>query len=170
MSWLVTVLFAAVAFSLVVWIFSSAANEWRSAMNRGGLYFSLAAMLVSGALFLGVTYRVVSNRRAGAVGHGSASAPDPEYQKMPADGQADWLTGFTLDGAERQKRSNGKTLKARFGSSVFFFSSCPGQLLAAEFESSRQSSKPTPAKKPRLRQHHVRSRRRFALNGSANTL
>src|SRR5439155_8638558 len=77
----------------------SAAGERRSAMNRTGFFLSFAAFLISGGLFAVMAYRVVANlhdARAGAIGRGSQSAADPEYQRLPPDGQSDWMDGFTL--------------------------------------------------------------------------
>ena len=59
-----------------------AADQWRFAMNRKGFVVSFAAFLVSGAIFAGVGYRVMTIWRAerGAVGHGSESVVDPSIK------------------------------------------------------------------------------------------
>ena len=60
-------------------------------MNRKAFLISFAAFLVSGAIFAGVSYRVVTTLRDGrpaAIRHGSESAIDLEYQKLPADSQS----------------------------------------------------------------------------------
>ncbi len=96
-------------------------------MNRTGFLVSLAAFLVSGVIFAGVSYRVLS-RQSGAVGHGAAAVADAEYQKMPADGQSDWMEGFTL--TERSgKTVEWKDLNGKVRVASFFFSSCPANCL-----------------------------------------
>src|SRR2546421_309631 len=100
-------------------------------MNRRAFFISFAAFLVSGAIFAGVGYRVVSTLREGraaATGYGSQSTVDLEYQKLPADGQADWMEGFTLT-----ERSGREVKWSDLGGKVrvvsFFFSSCPANCL-----------------------------------------
>jgi protein SCO1 len=100
-------------------------------MNRTGFFVSLVAFLISGCLFAVMAYRVVANlqdTRAGAVGRGSESAVDPEYQKMPPDGQADWMEDFTL--TERSgKLVHWHDLEGKVRIVSFFFSSCPANCL-----------------------------------------
>jgi protein SCO1/2 len=97
-------------------------------MNRKGLVLSLIALVVSSAMFAAVALKVMRDRGSGAIGYGSEAVVDPEYQKLPADSEAEWLTDFTL--TER----NGKAVrwsdladKVRVVS--FFFSSCPANCL-----------------------------------------
>jgi protein SCO1/2 len=97
-------------------------------MNRKGLVVSLIALVVSSAMFAAVALKVMRDRGSGAIGYGSEAVVDPEYQKLPADSEAEWLTDFTL--TER----NGKAVrwsdladKVRVVS--FFFSSCPANCL-----------------------------------------
>jgi cytochrome oxidase Cu insertion factor (SCO1/SenC/PrrC family) len=100
-------------------------------MNRTGFYVSFVAFVISGVIFAVVGYRVVANlydARSGAVGRGSEAAVDPEYQKLPADAEADWMTGFTL--TERSGREEQwKTLEGKVRVVSFFFSSCPANCL-----------------------------------------
>jgi len=100
-------------------------------MNRTGFFLSLAAFLVSGCLFGVMAYRVVANLHdasTGAVGRGSQAVVDPEYQKIPADGHADWMEGFTL--TERSgKQVQWKELDGKVRITSFFFSSCPANCL-----------------------------------------
>src|SRR5205085_2643795 len=100
-------------------------------MNRTGFFVSFAAFLVSGAIFAGVGYRVMTTLRDGksaAIGQGSESAIDQEYQKLPADSQADWLADFTLiERSGREVRWGDLAGKVRVVS--FFFSSCPANCL-----------------------------------------
>src|SRR5687767_585913 len=95
------------------------------------LYFSLMMCLASGALLALVGYRVVAGLRdsaAGVVKSGGSSEPDPEYQKLPPDSQADWMTGFTL--TERSgKEIQWKALEGKVRVTSFFFSSCPANCL-----------------------------------------
>jgi protein SCO1/2 len=98
-------------------------------MNRVGFVVSLIALIASSAVFAAVAYiRVSRDANHGAIGHGSEAVVDPEYQKLPADSDSEWLTDFTL--TER----SGKTIrwsdlsgKVRIVS--FFFSSCPANCL-----------------------------------------
>jgi cytochrome oxidase Cu insertion factor (SCO1/SenC/PrrC family) len=95
-------------------------------MNRKGFFVSLAAFLVSGVIFAGVSYRVLSKH--GETSHGSSTVADTEYQKMPADGQSDWMDGFTL--VERSgKTVEWKNLHGNVRLASFFFSSCPANCL-----------------------------------------
>jgi protein SCO1 len=100
-------------------------------MNRTGFFVSLAAFLISGGVFAVMAYRVIANLHdasAGAVGRGSQSDVDPEYQIIPADGQADWMEGFTL--TERSgKEVQWKELEGKVRVTSFFFSSCPANCL-----------------------------------------
>src|SRR5438094_2946617 len=100
-------------------------------MNRKAFFISFAAFLVSGAIFAGVGYRVVATLREGrpaAIGHGSESTVDLEYQKLPADSQADWMSGFTL--MERSGREvQWSKLEGKVRVVSFFFSSCPANCL-----------------------------------------
>jgi cytochrome oxidase Cu insertion factor (SCO1/SenC/PrrC family) len=99
-------------------------------MNRTGLFLSLAAFLVSGVLFAGVSYRVMTSLRdsRSAIGHGSEAVVDAEYQKLPADGQSDWMESFTL--TERSgKQVQWKDLEGKVRIVSFFFSSCPANCL-----------------------------------------
>jgi len=100
-------------------------------VNRTGFFVSLAAFLISGALSAVMAYRVVANLRDGgraAVSHGSESVADPEYLKLPADGEASWMDGFTL--TERSGRQvQWKDLKGNVRIVSFFFSSCPANCL-----------------------------------------
>src|SRR6185295_17771990 len=100
-------------------------------MNRTGFFVSFIAFLVSGAIFAGVGYRVVSTLREGkaaAIGHGSESAVDREYQKLPADSESDWLSDFTL--TERSGREvHWSDLVGKVRVVSFFFSSCPANCL-----------------------------------------
>jgi protein SCO1/2 len=99
-------------------------------MNRKGFVVSFVAFLISGVLFAGVGYRVMSNLRdsSAAAGHGSESVVDAEYQKLPADGQAEWMDTFTL--TERSgKQVEWKDLAGKVRVVSFFFSSCPANCL-----------------------------------------
>jgi cytochrome oxidase Cu insertion factor (SCO1/SenC/PrrC family) len=91
----------------------------------------LILLLSSGGLFALVGYRFLSRleaARSGAVASGSASTRDATYQKLPADSQADWLTGFTLtERSGKEVRWQDFERKVRVVS--FFFSSCPGTCL-----------------------------------------
>jgi len=73
----------------------------------------------------------VANRydvRSGAVGRGSEATVDAEYQKLPADAEADWMSGFTLtERSGREAQWNDLNGKVRIVS--FFFSSCPANCL-----------------------------------------
>jgi protein SCO1 len=100
-------------------------------MNRTGFLLSLTAFLISGCLFAIMAYRVVANLhdvRTGTVGLGSESAKDTEYQKLPPDGQSDWMDGFTL--TERSGRAvQWQDLAGKVRLVSFFFSSCPANCL-----------------------------------------
>jgi protein SCO1 len=100
-------------------------------MKRGAFGVLLAAFVASGTLFAVMAYRLAANYReasAGAVGRGSASAVDAEYQKLPADSQGDLLDGFTL--TERSGRVvQWGDLKGKVRVVSFFFSSCPASCL-----------------------------------------
>jgi protein SCO1/2 len=97
-------------------------------MNRKGLMVSLVALVASSAVFAAAALKVMRDNQSAAIGHGSEAVVDPEYQKLPAGSEADWLTDFTL--TER----NGKTVRwSDLGEKVrvvsFFFSSCPANCL-----------------------------------------
>ncbi len=97
-------------------------------MNRKGLVVSLIALVVSLAMFAAVALKVMRDNGSGAVGYGSEAVVDPEYQKLPADSEANWLTDFTL--TER----NGKAVRwsdlvGKLRVVSFFFSSCPANCL-----------------------------------------
>jgi cytochrome oxidase Cu insertion factor (SCO1/SenC/PrrC family) len=100
-------------------------------VNRTGFFLSLAAFLISGGIFAVMGYRVVANLRdasAGAIGRGSQAAVDPEYQKLPADGQSGWMEGFTL--TERSgNQVQWQDLVGKVRVTSFFFSSCPANCL-----------------------------------------
>jgi len=100
-------------------------------VNRTAFVVSFAAFLVSGVIFAGVGYRMVTTLREGksaAVGHGSQSVVDSEYQKLPADSQAEWMDGFTL--TERSGREvKWSDLEGKVRVVSFFFSSCPANCL-----------------------------------------
>src|SRR5262249_7601008 len=71
--------------------------------------------------------------RGGVSRVGSQAEPDPEYQKLPADGASDWLTGFTL--TERSGRElQWKDLEGQVRVTSFFFSSCPANCLQMNFK------------------------------------
>ncbi len=100
-------------------------------MNRKAFCISFAAFLVSGVIFAAVGFRMVTTLRDGrpaAVGHGSESAVDAEYQKLPADSEAEWMDGFTL--TERSGREvHWSDLAGKVRVVSFFFSSCPANCL-----------------------------------------
>jgi protein SCO1/2 len=100
-------------------------------MNRTGFFLCLAVFVISGGLFAVMGYRVVASlrdARAGAVGRGSQAAVDAEYQKLPADGENEWMEGFTL--TERSgKLVQWKDLDGQVRVTSFFFSSCPANCL-----------------------------------------
>jgi cytochrome oxidase Cu insertion factor (SCO1/SenC/PrrC family) len=100
-------------------------------MNRKAFFISFAAFLVSGAIFAAVGIRALATLREGrtaAISHGSESAVDQEYQKLPADSQAEWMEGFTL--AERSGREvHWSDLEGKVRVVSFFFSSCPANCL-----------------------------------------
>jgi cytochrome oxidase Cu insertion factor (SCO1/SenC/PrrC family) len=96
-------------------------------MNRTIFVTLLAAFLASGALATVMGYRVLAGLQRNSTA-GSASEPDPEYQRMPADGATDWMTGFTL--VERSGREvQWKDFKGKIRVTNFFFSSCPATCL-----------------------------------------
>jgi protein SCO1 len=99
-------------------------------MNRAGLIASFVAFLVSGAIFAAVGYRVVTRHRStsAAVGQGSGSVADAEYQKLPPDGDSDWMQGFTLTERSGQQ-VQWKDLNGKVRVTSFFFSSCPANCL-----------------------------------------
>lgn len=100
--------------------------EASSSKSAAGLWISLAALLVSGGLLLAVAWRM-SHREAGSR-PGSLAVVDQSYQRMPADGQSDWMTGFTL--TERSGRTvRWDDLAGQVRVVNFFFSSCPATCL-----------------------------------------
>ena len=99
-------------------------------MNRVGLVVSFVAFLISGAIFAAVGYRVMTRHDSavGDVKYGSESVADADYQKLPPDGESEWMTGFTL--TERSgKQVEWKDLEGKVRLVSFFFSSCPGNCL-----------------------------------------
>lgn len=97
-------------------------------MNRIGLVVSLIALVASSAVFAAVAYLKVSRDSGVAVGHGSEAVADAEYQKLPADSEAEWLTDFTL--TERSgKTMHWSDLAGKVRVVSFFFSSCPANCL-----------------------------------------
>ena len=100
-------------------------------MNRTGFFVSLAAFLVSGVIFAGVSYRVLSKQGGGATGHGAEAVADPEYQKMPADGAVGLDDGLHAHRAERQDGAvEGSGRQGPRGELLLLV--VPGQLPAAE--------------------------------------
>jgi protein SCO1 len=99
-------------------------------MNRVGLFVSLIAFLISGAIFAAVGYRVMTRHDSAVVasGHGSEALREAEYLKLPPDGESEWLTGFTL--TERSgKQVEWTDLAGKVRVVSFFFSSCPANCL-----------------------------------------
>jgi cytochrome oxidase Cu insertion factor (SCO1/SenC/PrrC family) len=97
-------------------------------MNRTGFLASFVAFLISGVLLAVIGYRVVANLRDAGGSGGSQAVVDLEYQKLPADGQGDWMTGFTL--TERSgKQVQWQDLAGKVRVASFFFSSCPANCL-----------------------------------------
>jgi cytochrome oxidase Cu insertion factor (SCO1/SenC/PrrC family) len=100
-------------------------------MNRTGLIVSLAGFVLSGVLFAVTAIRVGANWRdasAGAAHRGSETVVDADYQKMPADGQSDWMEDFTL--TERSGQTvRWSELQGQVRVASFFFSSCPASCL-----------------------------------------
>jgi protein SCO1 len=93
-------------------------------MNRTGFFISFALFLASGALMTALGYYALNVRG----NSGSVSVPDPEYQKLPADSEGDWLKGFTL--TERSGREvQWEDLAGKVRVTNFFFSSCPATCL-----------------------------------------
>jgi cytochrome oxidase Cu insertion factor (SCO1/SenC/PrrC family) len=87
-------------------------------------------MLASGALFAVTAYKVLGRLRDDSAGHVIKISPaaDAAYQVVPPDGQADWMTGFTL--TERSGREvQWKDLEGKVRVTSFFFSSCPANCL-----------------------------------------
>jgi protein SCO1/2 len=98
-------------------------------MKQTGLWISFAAFLLSGAALALMAYRVVAkNRDAAVVRQGSLTTRDAEYQKIPADGQRDWMDTFTL--TERSERAvQWSDLDGNVRVVSFFFTSCPASCL-----------------------------------------
>ena len=94
-------------------------------MNRTLLLVLAIASLATGGagLVLGSMY---IERLRQSPGH--ASEPDPEYQKLPADANSKWMTGFTL--TERSgKQVHWSDMQGKVAVTSFFFSSCPALCL-----------------------------------------
>ena len=90
------------------------------------LWISLTALLVSGGVLLAVAWRMA--HREPGVRAGSLAVVDLSYQRMPADGKSDWMTGFTL--TERSGRTvRWDDLAGQVRVVNFFFSSCPSTCL-----------------------------------------
>jgi cytochrome oxidase Cu insertion factor (SCO1/SenC/PrrC family) len=100
-------------------------------VKRKALVISFVAFLASGAIFAAAGYRMLSSLRdsaSAAVGHGSEAVVDSEYQKLPADSEAEWMDGFTL--TERSGREvHWSDLAGKVRVVSFFFSSCPANCL-----------------------------------------
>jgi cytochrome oxidase Cu insertion factor (SCO1/SenC/PrrC family) len=94
-------------------------------MNRTLLLgLAIVLILTGGAGFVLGSLYIERMRSSG----GSASEPDPEYQRLPADAQEKWMTGFTL--TERSGQPVGwKDLQGQVTITNFFFSSCPATCL-----------------------------------------
>ena len=100
-------------------------------MKRKALVISFVAFLASGAIFAAAGYCVLSSMRDSrsvAVGQGSEAVVDAEYQKLPADSEAEWMDGFTL--TERSGHEvHWSDLMGKVRIVGFFFSSCPANCL-----------------------------------------
>lgn len=97
-----------------------------SSKSTAGLWISLTALLVSGGLLLAVAWKMA--HREGGSRPGSIAVVDLSYQRMPDDGQSDWMTGFTL--TERSGRTvRWDDLAGQVRVVNFFFSSCPATCL-----------------------------------------
>jgi cytochrome oxidase Cu insertion factor (SCO1/SenC/PrrC family) len=94
-------------------------------MNRTLLLVLAAASLVTGGagFVLGSLYIERMRDRGG-----SASEPDPEYRRLPADAKSKWMTGFTLT-ERNEKQVQWSDLKGQVTITNFFFTSCPAQCL-----------------------------------------
>lgn len=104
----------------------SARSDSGGAKSAAGLWISLAALLVSGGLLLAAAWKLT--QRESPPRAGSLAVVDLSYQRMPADGQSDWMTGFTLtERSGRQVRWDDLTGQVRVVN--FFFSSCPATCL-----------------------------------------
>ena len=90
-------------------------------MNRSMLLILAIALLATGGAGLVLGSMYIERLRNTS---GSVSEPDPEYQRVPADADSPWMTGFTLT-----ERSGKQVAWADFQGKVtvtsFFFSSCP---------------------------------------------
>jgi cytochrome oxidase Cu insertion factor (SCO1/SenC/PrrC family) len=90
-------------------------------------------MAASGALFVVAGYALLVRLRAPAAATGTASEPDPEYLKIPADGKTDWMTSFTL--TERSGQTvQWPDLQGKVRLVSFFFSSCPATCLQQNYK------------------------------------
>jgi protein SCO1 len=98
-------------------------------MSRGAFGVLFAAFVASGVLFAVMAYRLVANSSAAATSHGSHSALDSDYQKLPEGSQSgELLEGFTL--TERSGRTvEWDDLQGKVRVVIFFFSSCPASCL-----------------------------------------
>jgi protein SCO1 len=90
-------------------------------MNRSLLLVLAIASLATGGAGLVLGSMYIERLRTAP---GSASEPDPEYRRVPADAGSKWMTGFTL--SERGgKQVHWKDLQGKVTVTSFFFSSCP---------------------------------------------
>jgi cytochrome oxidase Cu insertion factor (SCO1/SenC/PrrC family) len=94
-------------------------------MNRGVLLFLAIASLVTGGAGLVLGSMYIERLRTTP---GSASEPDPEYRRVPADAGSKWMTGFTLTDRSG-KQVQWKDLQGKVTVTSFFFSSCPATCL-----------------------------------------
>ena len=94
-------------------------------MNRSLLLILAVASLATGGagLVLGSMYiqRLTPEP-------GSASEPDPEYRRVPADVNSKWMTGFTLTDRSG-KQVKWSDLQGKVTVTSFFFSACPATCL-----------------------------------------
>ncbi len=63
-------------------------------MSKRLFIITFAAFLASGALFAFMAFRVTANNQPRTLPH--VTTLDAEYQKIPIDGQRDWMDTFTL--------------------------------------------------------------------------
>ncbi len=95
-------------------------------MPKRLFFATLVAFLLSGTLLAFMAYRVVANHQTSSLPH--VTTLDAEYQKIPADGQSDWMDTFTL--TERSEKTVRWTdLEGQVRVVSFFFSSCPASCL-----------------------------------------
>lgn len=94
-------------------------------MNRSLLLVLAIASLATGGAGLVLGSMYIERLR---MAPGSASEPDPEYRRVPADASSKWMTGFTL--TERNgKQVHWKDLQGQVTVTSFFFSACPATCL-----------------------------------------